>query len=64
MKDLPHSAEYIRDRLCRGDYTTCARFQSYRQLGKGNMPYNLYPFEKDEIKKVMECLQRRQVPED
>jgi hypothetical protein len=64
MKYLPRSAEYIRNKLCLGDYEACARFQAYRQLGQGKVPEDLYPFEAAEIKLVMECLQERQGQED
>jgi hypothetical protein len=63
MKNLPRTAEYIQHKLCLGDFEACNRYRAYKQLGKGKIPYDLCPFEADEIKKVMECLKKGQLQE-
>ena len=64
MKNLPRTAEYIQHKLCLGDFEACSRYKAYKQIGKGKIPYDLYPFEAEEIIQVMKCLRERQRPED
>lgn len=56
MKDLPKAAEYIKNKLCFGDYESCSRFRMYREYGGENIPPYLNPDDTEEVKKAARCL--------
>lgn len=59
MKNLPKSAEYIRNKLCLGDYESCNRFRIYRETGGQDVPFDLYPEDVEAVKKAARCLQKK-----
>ncbi len=60
MQDLPKSAAYIQDKLCRADFEKCNRFRVYKLFGKENVPPDLDPDDVGEVEKVLRCLQEKQ----
>lgn len=63
MKNMPGSAEYIRQKLCYGDYAACKRFRIYKEYGDGRIPLELGPGNIEEVKKAIRCLRKKQAPE-
>lgn len=63
MKNMPKSAEYIKKRLCFGDNEACNRFRIYKEFGGENIPIDLGPDDIEEVKKVRECLRKKQESE-
>ncbi|MBU5638443.1 hypothetical protein KOM00_17085 [Geomonas sp. Red69] len=59
MKDLPKAAQYIQSKLCFGDYQSCNRYQIYRQTGE-HLPFELFPDDQEAIKKVKQCMRKKQ----
>lgn len=63
FKDLvnfPRTAEYIRQKLCLGDYESCSRFRIFKGYkGKDALLY-LDPGDEEAVKKAIRCLQRKQ----
>jgi hypothetical protein len=65
MKELPKSAEYIKNKVCLGNYESCARFRIYKEFGGEHIPFDLYPDDNyEEVKKVIQCLRNKQMSED
>lgn len=57
MKDLPKTAEYIKNKLCFADFERCNRFRIYTAFGKGSVPSDIDPDDTEAVNKVLECLQ-------
>ena len=62
MQNLPKTAEYIRNKLCFGDYGKCNRYRTYLEFGGRDVPFDLFPEEADEVKRITECLRTKQLP--
>lgn len=60
MQNMPKTAAFIKERLCFGDYASCNRFRIYKKFGKENIPLDLGPDDIEEVKKVIDCLQKKQ----
>jgi hypothetical protein len=60
MKNMPKAAEYIKKRLCSDDYTSCNRFKMYQEFGGKNIPPDLDPDDTEEVKKIIQCLRKKQ----
>ncbi len=58
MKNMPKTEDYIKKRLCFGDYASCNRYMIYKQYGKDNMPHDFDP-DHEEVEKIMRCLRGR-----
>jgi len=63
MGSFPKTAEYIKQKLCLGDYESCNRFRIYKEFGGENIPPDLDPVDTEEVKKVMQCLRNKQLSE-
>ena len=63
MKNMPKTAEYIKRRLCSVDYASCNRFRIYKEFGGENIPPNLDPDDTEQVKKVIQCLRKKQESE-
>lgn len=44
LVDMPHSADFFREKFCNGEFGTCARFKLSRSVGIENVPDSLPPF--------------------
>lgn len=62
MTNLPKTAEYIRNKLCFGDFESCNRYRIYKESGGEDVPFDLYPDDVEAIKKVKKCLLKKQHP--
>lgn len=60
MKSMPKSEEYIKKRLCYGDYASCNRYKIYKEFGSENIPPGLNPDDTEEVKKIIQCLRKKQ----
>ena len=43
MKDLPKSTEYMRGKICHGNYQSCSRYQIWKSFGAPKVPHDLVP---------------------
>ena len=59
MKSMPKSEEYIKKRLCFGDYASCNRYKIYKEFGGKNIPLGLNPDDTEEVKKIILCLRKK-----
>ena len=59
MKELPKTADYIKTKICLGEYESCARYRILQEFGRGQVPLELHPDDTEEAKKVMECIGNR-----
>ena len=53
MANMPTIAEMMKDELCRGDNTQCARHMVFLALGREKVPADLWPRQVDEAKKII-----------
>lgn len=53
MNDMPAMAEQYKDRFCRGDKETCARYVVFKELGRDNVPATLFPDQLDEAQHIV-----------
>lgn len=60
MKNMPKTADYIRNKLCFNDYEACVRYRIYKEFGGDNVPFDLYPDDTEEVHKVIRCLRSKQ----
>lgn len=60
MKDLPKAAEYIQRKLCFGDYQSCNRYRIYKESGGENVLFGLYPDDQEAVRKVKQCMLKKQ----
>jgi hypothetical protein len=52
MAHMPSTAEMMKRKYCRGDYTNCARFIVLEALGKEGVPADLAPNETEMAKQL------------
>ena len=60
MKEMPKAAEFVKEKLCSGDFEVCNRFKIYKEFGAKNIPPDLDPDDTELVKKVLECLRNKQ----
>ena len=58
MKNMPKAEEYIKRKLCYGDYATCTRYLLYKEHGGRNIPRDVDP-DSEEVEKIIRCLAGR-----
>ena len=59
MKELPKTADYIKTKICHGEYESCARYRIFQEFGRGHIPLELHPDDTEEVKKVIHCLRNK-----
>ncbi|GFE59856.1 hypothetical protein [Geobacter sp. AOG2] len=65
MPEMPQAADYIKNKYCFGDNSSCARYRAYKELGGDDtMPAPPLSLGTDEIKKIMQCMKSRNLPDD
>ena len=47
MSNMPATADVFKNRYCRGDAHSCARYRVFEKLGRTSVPPDLYPNEHD-----------------
>ena len=53
MAEMPATAEMMKNRLCRGNKLACARYMVYQQLGRSEVPLDLYPNDVERAKLII-----------
>lgn len=53
MAKMPSMANMYKDRYCREDHLSCARYQVFKAVGRENVPTDMYPNEKDRVSLVV-----------
>ena len=38
MAEMPSMADLLKDRYCRGEYASCARYRVFKAIGRENVP--------------------------
>lgn len=59
MKNMPKTEDYIKNRLCFSDYTSCNRYMIYKKHGGDAIPRDFDP-DSEEVEKIIQCLRERQ----
>jgi len=62
MKTMPVAAEYIKAKLCNGNYEHCNRFRMYQQLGGVDIQCDPNPSDAEEVEKLVQNFRERQIP--
>ena len=60
MPNMPKAAQYIKNKLCLGDFQSCSRFKIYQEYGGEGIPEYLYPRDTEDVKKAVRCLRKKQ----
>ncbi len=47
MADKPGTAEMMKTKYCKGQFSECARYLVCKALGRDKVPADLYPIQKD-----------------
>lgn len=63
MKGLPKTAEYIKNKVCLGDYESCARRGILKEFERGIIPLELHPDDTEEVQQVLQCLSMKKKTE-
>ncbi|GFE56651.1 hypothetical protein [Geobacter sp. AOG1] len=59
LENFPRTAEYIREKLCLGDYESCSRFRIFKGYDGGNAPLDIDPNDEEAVKKVIRCMKKK-----
>ena len=60
MKNMPKAENYIKKRLCFGDYASCNRYKIYKEYSGENILRDFDP-DSEEVKKIIQCLRQKQL---
>ena len=63
MKNMPVAAEYIRSKLCYGNYQHCNRFRMYQQLEGVDIQCEPNPSDAEEVDKLIQCCREHKLSE-
>lgn len=58
MEDMPGMAGMYKEKFCKGDNTTCARYIVMKKLGKENIPPDLFPNQKSRAQELISAVQK------
>lgn len=53
MEDMPSMAHIFKNRYCHGDNFSCARYMVFKELGKENVPVDLFPNQQDRAQDII-----------
>ena len=53
MAKMPAAAELTKRRLCRSDFTQCARYQVFSVRGRSGVPSDLYPDDRARAEEIL-----------
>jgi hypothetical protein len=62
MKTMPIAADYIKARLCNGNYEHCNRFRMYQQMGGADIQCEPTPSDAEEVEKLIQRFREQQLP--
>jgi len=54
MRSMPSMTSMFKTRYCKGEMELCARYQVFKQIGRENVPADLYPNEQARVDLVLE----------
>ncbi|NTV47258.1 MAG: hypothetical protein HGB11_12215 [Chlorobiales bacterium] len=61
MVNMPVSSDYIKDKLCFGEFELCARFRVHKELGEGiDISAELLSYDTVEFRQFSQCIRRKQ----
>jgi hypothetical protein len=49
MANMPSMAKMYKERYCGGDFEACARYQVFKEVGRENVPRDLFPNEANRV---------------
>jgi hypothetical protein len=64
MKGMPIAADYVKSKLCFGNYEHCNRYRMYQQQGGVDIQCEPNPSDAEEVAKLIQCLRSQQSPKD
>lgn len=53
MKSMPATAELMKNRYCKDDYSSCARYLVSSTVGKKLVPEDLYPNQHERARRII-----------
>lgn len=53
MANMPVTAEIIKRKLCRGDFSGCAIFRVAKAVGREHVPANLIPNQLERVEEII-----------
>ena len=53
MKDMPATANLLKNKYCRNDSSTCARYMVFKALGRPGVPVDLFPQQVEKAEKII-----------
>jgi len=54
MKQMPSMSSIYKQRYCNGDMTQCARYRVFKEIGRENVPADLYPNDTARVPLIIE----------
>jgi len=53
MQNMPATSDILKNRYCKDDFSSCARYMVYKVLGRPRVPADLYPQQTEKAEKVI-----------
>lgn len=53
MPNMPSTAAVYKKMYCEGDFDHCARYMVVKAIGRGNVPSDLFPNQKDRAESII-----------
>jgi hypothetical protein len=53
MQNMPATAGLVKDKFCKGDFASCARYRVYKALGRPSVPQDLYPQQSEKVEMII-----------
>lgn len=53
MMNMPATADLLKSKYCKGDYTSCARYMVFKALGRPKVPADLFPQQSEKAAEVI-----------
>lgn len=53
MSSMPVTADMIKRKMCKGNYTECAIYLVSKAVGKENVPSNLIPHQTERVEEII-----------
>ena len=56
MADMPSMSDLLKDRYCRGEWQSCARYRVFKAVGRDSVPSDLYPAQADKVDGIIAAI--------
>jgi hypothetical protein len=56
MADMPSMSDLLKDRYCRGEWRSCARYRVFEVVGRESVPPDLYPAQADKVDGIIAAI--------